>query len=287
MTTSKLTLLAATAGLACICGAGCSVSMKYGTSGVDRLVRERQRARLVVPEILDARVDGKPGAGGIVYGQDREEDFQGLREAVGEHVQRAGLVPEGTAAPRAPHSEQEVARILDRARASGAQAVLFLRLEGASARGDPAHWAIGLSNASLPLMALGVGIPVWIIADSLPVHGEYADATVEGLLVDPSTRELLGRFSGKGHLANDSVTRWGYAPLAEIPGVIRTAVQQVLAAAVQAQHTGYPRRQARPDLLRLVLQGEQEQPKDKDKDKNKDKNKNKDKDKPTNVAARR
>jgi len=201
---------------------GCTVSLNYSSGSAKTALSQaqQQKAKVIVVDLMDGRVQGRPSKLPLVATQDRQQDFAGLREAVREHAVEAGLVEQGAWFPDAPTTPKEVKRILRKAKKRGAKAVLFLRLENLYGRG----WQNPALAIMTALVGIGVGAIPYIVVVSLPINSEYGVAKVRAFLVDPSSRQLLRTYVSRHKLMDDSVTGWGYAPMGELQDILFEAL---------------------------------------------------------------
>lgn len=207
---------------------GCGTSLRYspGDTAVRMSAAQRAQAKLAVVDIMDGRARGQPAALPFVPGDPREKSLTEVRESFREHALEAGLVAEAQALLPAPKSRAALDQLLNEAASRGAQSILLVRLDAATALG----YRSPVAGSLLMLMPL-VGILPGIIAASLTINEERVGALVRGFLVDVQGRVVVARFEHLYEYYDDDVTLWGFGPADELADGLFVATDAVLGQA--------------------------------------------------------
>jgi hypothetical protein len=228
---------------------GCGgVSLRYSASGVDKADLGAAPPQLVAVDVIDGRQFNKIS----LVNKNLDDDLADLRKAVRAHLAKARLVSSDKQVLPAPASVEQIEALLDDARRQGAGTVLFLRLTLANFHGQPAGF-VAITNAVGMILSPvgGIGLIPIVVVNSIPANEEGAHAVVEAIAVDPKTRVILGRFEGREDY-DDKVSGWSHHPAAELPDVIKKAVDKALAGLAAGARAGFPDREKKPDLQAIL-----------------------------------
>jgi hypothetical protein len=218
---------------------GCVMSHRFPTGSVTPVPALRN-VRMSVPQTLDARDNGRPSVEPSMDGKPRRDEITEMREAVADHVSRAGVRQVLT--PGAPTNPDEMRAIMTQASQAGVEEVMFLRYHGAVA---------ARRCLSFPYLAL-VGVLPWVIMKSIPLSNHGANAGFEAFVVSARTGELLAS-SSRLAAFSERINQWTCGPEGVMHEMMRESLHAVLEDVAGERRDGYVHRLAVPDIAELVV----------------------------------
>lgn len=218
---------------------GCGISHRYSTDSVTP-VAALQNAPMSVPQVLDARDNGRPSQEATFEGKAREDEMAEVREAVADHVSRAGV--QQVLTPGAPATADEVRAVMAQAAQAGVEEVMFVRYHGALAAQRCVSFAALLAVGALP----------YVIMQSIPLSDQGATAGFEAFVVSARTGELLAS-SSRLAAYGERINQWACGPEGVMHEMMRESLHAVLEDVARERRDGYAHRAALPDIAELVV----------------------------------
>lgn len=233
-TDRMLALFTLTAALAAGCG---GISYRYGTGSV-RPIAGAESLGAIATEAMDARSDGAPWDRSGDPGVDRfiDDSLREVRQAVGEHLVRAGVVDENSPTLPAPATAADVRRVLAEARAARAASVVFVRFHRAD---------LAPACGSTAALGIYIGLLPWLILDSIPLWSHGGVGSFEVIVASTETGEVLGRAVRTAAFA-EHVSAWGCGADGVMHDMLRRSLELALEDVVAQSRSGWPRRSASP-----------------------------------------